>query len=168
MLSRALLVAAIAGALLLVTVGVDLAFNSTVELGVAGPGEDVTLVASGPLDGSRMTHVPKSHTLNVNATDDVTFTLTLENAMPWSVARDLTLSIDGCYEGARQLATFRLRAEGQGMASDSVTLKAADLAYGNTIPKRDDEGVPPSAFVNVCRGERYIAAAQLTLEEVPR
>lgn len=174
MLSRPLLVAAVAAGLLVVSVGADLAFTSHVEVHAGRAGDELVLVGQGQLDGRPSYSYARPTTtgepFRANASDSITLEVTLHNAYPWPTSRTFALTRDGCYEGASTLATLRVSASGsgEGKARSSIPVQTLLREYGTLYPKPVDgpEADVQQVYLQVCRGMRDVATASFSVQEV--
>lgn len=171
MASRALLIAAVAAGLLVVSVGVDLAFNSTLQVRAAKTGDPLQLVGEGQLDG-RLYGGPSrsSQTFRANASDTITVEVTFQNAYPWPSTKTFILTRDGCYDGATELAELRITApaSGEGKASTDLSVERLLREYGLYFPKEAGTPAAQPIYLQVCRGTRDAVTATFGIEEVPK
>lgn len=162
-----LTVAAIAGALLFVSVLGDLAFTQSVTLEAGKAGGDLTLLGRSSVDG-RATSVDYPEPIAVNRSDELTFRVRFENGHPWSASRTFLLSPDGCGPGSRTFAVLDVAAPARGTGSASVDIGVDKLlnATGYRSPKpvgAEDQPI----YLTLCKGEKYTLSATLPLREVP-
>lgn len=172
MASKGLLTASIAAGLLVVSVGFDLAFDSSlrIEAGVgSGP---MQLVGEGAIDGRYDRPMATVDPFVANGSDVMTIKITMQNGYPWSSAKSFSLSLDGCYEGARVLAVVDVSAPARGSGSGTTEIAVSRLLAeaGRFIPK---ESTGPGAgtqyvYLQVCRGDTYATSANLPIQEVAR
>ena len=171
MASTGLVTASVAMVLLIVSVGTDLAFDSTVRV-EAGVGDGpMQLVGDGAIDGRTARSPAPVDPFTANRSDVMTFKVTLENGYPWSSSRSFELSLDGCYDGARVLAVMDVNAPARGAASATTEIAVSRLLdeSGRFMPKEiGTSGETQYIYLQVCRGNQYAAAATIPITEVAR
>lgn len=140
MASRPLMVAAVAGALLLVVVGVDASVNRTFALSLRHEGEDVVVARSFSEDGPYPARpVPAQYFIDPNST--LLFTLRVDNEYPWAFEEPYHVQVNG-----RPVADGTLRA-GALQSGEATFEVPAGEAFEQ--PGADGRQPPSSSFVNV-------------------
>ena len=163
-ITRPLLVALAASIALLASVGVDLAYGQTVTLDVMDQGQWRT-VGSAPIESREypVRSTPATdEPLSAGHNDTLDLRVRLDNGYPWPSARTFQLRGDGCYDGARDLATVRVSAPGSASAEQTARVPVKSLGTSFREPKPiGDSTSNDVAVLYVCLGSRYVAEGTL-------
>lgn len=164
---KPLTVAAVAAALLVVSVGMDIVFTRSLTIEMGPAGGPLQVVGHGLDSDPYARPIHSIEAIELNASDPVTIKLTLRNDHPWPTSGTYTVTHEGCWAGARTLGSVELSAPANGEATASLTTNASKL-YESHPGAPKTVGGTTWAHVNVCRGDRHIAGGSLMIQEVPR
>jgi hypothetical protein len=168
--THALWVAGIAAALLVVSVGTDLAFSQTVSLEAGKQGGTLQLIGDAALGGGNRYAKPAldGDPIPVNRSDTLTLRVNLDNGNPWPSTRSFTITTEGCYSGARSLAVIDVHASARGVGSAEAQISVATLLNAASMysPKLVGESIQRTQ-VTLCRGTTDVLYAPLPIQEVP-
>lgn len=125
--STALVTAGVAAALLVVTLGVDVAMTSEHALDI-WTGSAWREVVRDPATDMMRYGGPPQVVQSVNASDDVRFRLRMENGYPWAQGGTYRVLHNG-----EEVASGELSAEGRGSAQSEFTIPAERLLTGGGL-----------------------------------
>lgn len=152
--SRALWVAGVAGALLLVVLTVDATMNRTYTIDVHD-GTGWRTVGTDDHQSETRAAKPVAYfgPVNASANDTLRMRLTLDNGYPWSASETFTVTYND-----REFARGTVEAAGRSLGEAEFSIPAAPF-YASMGASPTKEPATVSAFVNVEVDGRYVYAS---------